>query len=127
MGLYYIASEENVNYLAHHGIKGQRWGRRKRREDYSSDARYQRAKKQSTKYKVASAMTGAGLSKKKKNLRRGLIIGGAAATGAAMLAYKHRDKIKAAIEKTKGHGQFSQFLRRKLNPSEFGYGSYRVL
>lgn len=30
MGLYYIASEENMQYLAHHGVRGQKWGRRKK-------------------------------------------------------------------------------------------------
>lgn len=34
MGLYYIASEENMQYLAHHGVRGQKWGRRKNREHY---------------------------------------------------------------------------------------------
>ena len=29
MGLYYIASEENQAYLAHHGVKGQKWGIRR--------------------------------------------------------------------------------------------------
>ena len=35
MGLYYIASEENVNYLAHHGVKGMKWGSRKNRTAYA--------------------------------------------------------------------------------------------
>lgn len=27
--MWYVATEENINYLSHHGIKGQKWGRRR--------------------------------------------------------------------------------------------------
>lgn len=35
MSLYYVASEENVNYLAHHGVRGMKWGTRKNRRAYA--------------------------------------------------------------------------------------------
>jgi hypothetical protein len=28
MSRYLIASEENLNYLAHYGVKGMKWGRK---------------------------------------------------------------------------------------------------
>lgn len=43
MSLYYIASEENQAYLAHHGVRGMKWGRRKGRSDYSFKSKVKRS------------------------------------------------------------------------------------
>ena len=43
MSLYYIASEENMHYLAHHGVRGMKWGRRKNRSDYSFKSKVKRS------------------------------------------------------------------------------------
>ena len=40
MSLYYVASEENVNYLAHHGVRGMKWGTRKNRSAYNVASRH---------------------------------------------------------------------------------------
>lgn len=51
--MWYIASEENLEHLAHHGVKGQRWGIRKNRDSYLVKKAYRsmkREEKYSNKY-----------------------------------------------------------------------------
>lgn len=89
MSLYYIASEENVNYLAHHGVKGQRWGVRKRREQYAVNQNDPNAQQQ-----------------RKKRIARNVAIGvgaTAAAAGAGFLASRFIKNRKALKEATKDY------------------------
>lgn len=70
-----------IDYLMHHGVKGMKWGVRKKRESGESDP--QRAAR-------------------KKKLKRGLAIAGgvagaALATAGGVYAYKNRDKISRNI------------------------------
>ena len=94
MSNFLIASEENIrkNTLAHHGIKGQKWGRRRwqnedgtltreGRERYGTVENFERAQR-------------------RKRIATGAAIGTAAALaiGGGILAYKNRDKIKASMQ-----------------------------
>lgn len=93
--MWYIASEENTMYLAHHGIKGQKWGRRRwqnedgsltseGKERYGTVENYERAQRRK---KIAIGI-GAGTA-------------AALAIGGGILAYKNRDKIKDFREHNK--------------------------
>ena len=84
MSLYYIASEENINYLAHHGVKGQRWGVRKRREQYQMTDEQRKARNKKIARNVA---IGVGAT--------------AAAAGAGFLASRFVKNRKALKEETK--------------------------
>jgi hypothetical protein len=44
--MWYIASEENMEYLAHHGVKGQKWGIRKNRDSYLVKKAYKSMKRE---------------------------------------------------------------------------------
>lgn len=88
--MWYIASEENINYLAHHGVKGQRWGVRKRREQYAvnpNDPNAQRYAQQQRRKRIArNVAIGVGAT--------------AAAAGAGYLASRFVRNRRAIKEQT---------------------------
>lgn len=79
--MWYIASEENINYLAHHGVKGQRWGVRKRREQYAVNPNDPNAQRQRRKRIARNVAIGIGAT--------------AAAAGAGYLASRFVRNRKA--------------------------------
>lgn len=97
MSEYIIANEENINYLAHHGIKGQKWGVR----------RYQNADGTLTAdgKKKYGTVENFNKAQKRKKVARGIAIGAgtAAAIGGGLLLYKNRNKIKGLIGKRKNY------------------------
>lgn len=83
--MWYIASEENQAYLAHHGVRGMKWGTRKQRRAYQIFAKRggteQQYKKVVDRYTKANELRKSG----KGHIRAGLISAGVGglATGIA--------------------------------------------
>ena len=84
--MWYIASEENINYLAHHGVKGQRWGVRKRRQQYAVNPNDPYARQQRRKRIARNVAIGVGAT--------------AAAAGAGYLASRFVRNRKAIKQQT---------------------------
>lgn len=95
MSNFLIASEENIrkNTLAHHGIKGQKWGRRRWQNEDGSLTKEGRER-----YGTVENFE---RTQRRKRIATGAVIGGTAAAlaiGGGILAYKNRDKIKESMK-----------------------------
>lgn len=91
--MWYIASEENEVYLAHHGIKGQKWGKRRyQNEDGTLTAEGKKRYGTIENYKK--------IQRRKKIATGAAIAGTALAVGGSILAYK-RHKNKKSLENEK--------------------------
>lgn len=87
--MWYIASEENQEYLAHHGVKGMKWGRRQNR---AAKIFMRRGGTAQEFNKIKEGYTRANeMRRRGKRQIIGGLIGSAAASTAGTLASKYFD------------------------------------
>ena len=94
--MWYIATEENINYLSHYGIKGQKWGRRRwQNEDGSLTSEGKRKYGTVENYEHA---------RRRRNIAIGAGVGAAAAlaVGGGILLARNSKKAKAMRQFKKG-------------------------
>ena len=110
--MVYYGVNGHSDYLAHHGIKGQKWGvRRYQNEDgsWTAAGKAHRGLK-GTVSKVASKIRGDGLTDEQKARRKKIAKGvaiGAATAAAGYAAYKNKDVIKGIVDAHKNYPNLS--------------------
>ena len=106
MSLYYIASEENMNHLVHHGVKGQKWGIRKNNHFYTIKKHPKLSEDEKAKKKKIARNVAIGVG-------TAAAIGGAAYIGSRFV--KNRKAIKSATSELNEAKKYSKVLKDRLD------------
>ena len=107
MNSFIIASEENLNYLAHHGVQGQKWGVRHDKEYYMTPEERAEAARRRRNRRLAigagvatAAAVGGALLLRNRRMARKAAQSSKQVTNTAQNMYKEVAKYKPVAQKT---------------------------